>query len=92
MAKVVLSQAFDFRSVQAWSWMLRETSTTRISIADTSYRQSFLGDFPLSSDSSLNGKIAGTSFSIKDALVYTISARCWPGSARARKTSTARRR
>lgn len=73
MAKVVLSQAFDFRSAQDWTWMLRETNFNRISIADTTYRQTFLGDFPLSSDSSLNGKIAGTSFSIKDALVYTIS-------------------
>lgn len=73
MAKVVLSQAFDFRSAQDWTWMLRETNTNRISIADTTYRQTFLGDFPLASDSSLNGKIAGTSFSIKDALVYTIT-------------------
>jgi hypothetical protein len=73
MAKVVLSQAFDFRSAQAWTWMLRETNFNRISIADTTYRQTFLGDFPLASDSSLNGKIASTSFSIKDALVYTIS-------------------
>lgn len=73
MAKVVLSQAFDFRSAQDWTWMLRETNFNRISIADTTYRQTFLGDFPLSSDSSLNGKIAGTSFFVKDALVYTIS-------------------
>jgi hypothetical protein len=73
MANVVLSQAFDFRSAQAWTWMLRETNFNRISIADTTYRQTFLGDFPLASDSSLNGKIASTSFSIKDALVYTIT-------------------
>ena len=73
MANVVLSQAFDFRSTQDWSWMLRETNLTRISIADTSYRQTFLGDFPLVPGSSLNGKITSTSFAIKDALVYSIT-------------------
>lgn len=73
MANVVLSQAFDFRSAQDWTWMLRETNSTRISIADTTYRQTFLGDFPLVAGSSLNGKIASSSFSIKDAPVYSIS-------------------
>ena len=73
MANVVLSQAFDFRSAQAWTWMLRETNHTRISIADTAYRQTFLGDFPLVPGSSLNGKIASSAFSIKDVPVYTIT-------------------
>ncbi len=73
MAKVVVSQAFDFRSVQDWSWMLRETTFTRIAIADTSNRQTFLGDFPLVPGSSLNGKIASTSFAFKGELVYTIT-------------------
>ena len=73
MAKLVLSQAFDFRSAQAWTWMLRETNFTSISIADTTYRQTFLGDFPQLAGSSLNGKIASSSFSIKDAPVYSIT-------------------
>lgn len=73
MATVVLSQAFDFRSAQAWTWMLRETNFNRISIADTTYRQTFLGDFPQLAGSSLNGKIASSSFSIKDAPVYSIT-------------------
>ena len=73
MAHVLVSQAFDFRSAQDWTWMLRETSVTRISIADTTYRQTFLGDFPLVPGSSLNGKIASSSLSIKDAPVYSIT-------------------
>lgn len=73
MANVALSQAFDFRSAQDWSWMLRETSVTRISVADTTYRQTFGGDFPQVSGSSLNGKIASSSFFIKDALVVSIT-------------------
>ncbi len=73
MANVVLSQAFDFRTVQDWNWMLRETNFTRISVADTTYRQTFTGDFPLVQGSSLNGKIASSSFSIKDAPVYSIT-------------------
>jgi hypothetical protein len=73
MATVVLSQAFDFRSVQNWSWILRETTFTRIAIADSSHRQTFLGDFPLVPGSSLNGSIASTSFSLNGSLVYSIT-------------------
>lgn len=73
MANVALSQAFDFRSAQDWSWMLRESNVTRISVADTTYRQTFGGDFPLAAGSSLNGKIASSSFFIKDALVVSIT-------------------
>jgi Ca2+-binding RTX toxin-like protein len=73
MAKLVLSQPFDFRSAQGWSWMLRETDFTRIAIADTSHRQTFLGDFPQLPGSSLSGKVTSTSFSIKGVLVYTIT-------------------
>ncbi|VXC50435.1 DUF4214 domain-containing protein [Massilia sp. 9I] len=73
MAKLVLSQAFDFRSVQDWTWMLRETNPTSISIADTSQRQTFQGDFPPTTGGGLSGTIASSSYFLKDSLVYSLS-------------------
>lgn len=73
MAKVVVSQAFDFRTAQDWTWILRETNLNRISVATATLKQTFLGDFPLVPGSSLNGKIASSSFFVRDAEVYSIT-------------------
>lgn len=73
MAQVVLSQAFDFRTAQDWAWILRETNLSRISVATATFKQTFLGDFPLVPGSSLNGKISTSIFAIRDAEVYRIT-------------------
>jgi len=73
MAQVLVSQAFDFRAAQDWTWILRETNFTRISVATATLKQTFLGDFPLVPGSSLNGTIASSSFFVRDAEVYRIT-------------------
>ncbi|MGH8852701.1 MAG: DUF4214 domain-containing protein [Telluria sp.] len=73
MAKVVLSQAFDFRTVQDWNWILRDTSTSQAFIANTTYRQAFDGEFIDPPGNSLQGVIRGSSFFTRGELVYSIT-------------------
>lgn len=73
MANVVLSQAFDFRTPQDWTWILRETSFTRAAIANTTSRQVFEGAFTLAPEGSLNGTVTSSSFYSGGELVYSIT-------------------
>jgi Ca2+-binding RTX toxin-like protein len=73
MAQVVLSQAFDFRTVQDWNWIIRNTSFTQASIANTTYRQVFDGAFIDTPGTSLQGLVKGSSLLIRNELVYNIS-------------------
>lgn len=74
MANVVLSQAFDFRTAQDWNWILRNTSLTSASIANTAWRQTFDGSFFDTPGSSLRGTISASSFATnKGDPIYSIT-------------------
>ncbi|SFD17216.1 DUF4214 domain-containing protein [Massilia yuzhufengensis] len=73
MAKVVLSQAFDFRTVQDWNWILRDTSFSQAFIANTTYRQAFDGEFFDTPNTSLQGVVKASSFLMRGELVYSIT-------------------
>jgi hypothetical protein len=73
MAQVVLSQAFDFRTVQDWNWILRDTSFSQAFIANTTYRQAFDGAFVITPGTSLQGVISGAQFFTRGELVYSMT-------------------
>lgn len=73
MATVQLFKAFDFASNQDWDWEVTAASSTGITIANGTYKQTFDGSFAYNAAGVPTGTVSASSFFFNNEEVYRVS-------------------
>ncbi len=73
MAIVQLFKAFDFASNQDWDWEVTAASSTSITIANGTYKQTVGGSFTFDASGVPSGTVSSTSFFFNNEEVYRVT-------------------